>query len=366
EEDVTTTPSPTTTSSFPTPPNAPSKTPSTNQTSLSQENTSSSFQSKLQISPPSSNEPTSPQPLTLFLTTFWMFLLDRQTLNHFKVILLSNGKYYIITRQAYDVSDFYQETSTDTECDEGSEDTCEDLNSPYKGPKPTPFTLRITHFKYHQRAKHPRNIRTYEGNKDLEDHLSIFSATAEQEEWPMQIWCKMFRQTLGGATRIWFDDLDPQSVDSFVELSQKFLEEFSQQKRYAKDPTEIHSIKRRQNESLQNFMDRFKPKSSHIKRVPLVLCISAFMHGHCHSKHAKKLNDKIPKTVDEMFERVRAFIRGEMAVGSVKMVHPFQGDKGNTRRPEDKRGQETEMDQRTCEKIYEYIHLIPEGILSLH
>ncbi|GJZ12872.1 hypothetical protein Tco_0548102 [Tanacetum coccineum] len=67
DEDITTTPSPTTTSSTPTPPNAPSKTPSTNQTSLSQDNTSSSFQSKLQISPPSSIEPTSPQPLNPLL-----------------------------------------------------------------------------------------------------------------------------------------------------------------------------------------------------------------------------------------------------------------------------------------------------------
>ncbi|GJQ94681.1 hypothetical protein Tco_0005820 [Tanacetum coccineum] len=66
DEDVTTTPSPTTTSSSPTPPNAPSKTPSANQTSSSQENTSS-FQSKLQISPPSSNEPTSPQLLSPLL-----------------------------------------------------------------------------------------------------------------------------------------------------------------------------------------------------------------------------------------------------------------------------------------------------------
>ncbi|GJZ91731.1 hypothetical protein Tco_0663796, partial [Tanacetum coccineum] len=66
DEDVTTTPSPTTTSSSPTPPNAPSKTTSTNQTSSSQENTSS-FQSKLQISPPSSNEPTSPHSLNPFL-----------------------------------------------------------------------------------------------------------------------------------------------------------------------------------------------------------------------------------------------------------------------------------------------------------
>ncbi|GJY59152.1 reverse transcriptase domain-containing protein [Tanacetum coccineum] len=80
---------------------------------------------------------------------------------------------------------------------------------------------------------------------DKEDHLSIFLATAEQEEWPMPIWCKMFCQTLGGAARKWFDDLDPKSMDSFEELSQKFLQEFSQQKRYAKDPIEIHNIKMR-------------------------------------------------------------------------------------------------------------------------
>ncbi|GJS62300.1 hypothetical protein Tco_0657084 [Tanacetum coccineum] len=67
DEEVTTTPSPTTTSSSPTPSNAPLKTPSINQTSLSQDNTSSSFQSKLQILPPSSNEPTSPQPLNPLL-----------------------------------------------------------------------------------------------------------------------------------------------------------------------------------------------------------------------------------------------------------------------------------------------------------
>ncbi|GJX81986.1 hypothetical protein Tco_0331467 [Tanacetum coccineum] len=61
------TPSPTTTSSSPTPPNAPSKTTSTKETTSSHENTSSSFQSKLQVSPPPTNEPTSPQPHNIFL-----------------------------------------------------------------------------------------------------------------------------------------------------------------------------------------------------------------------------------------------------------------------------------------------------------
>nr|GEU94974.1 transposon Ty3-I Gag-Pol polyprotein [Tanacetum cinerariifolium] len=130
----------------------------------------------------------------------------------------------------------YQETISDSEYKEGLDDACEDLNSPYKGPKPTPFTQRITRFNYHKRAKLPRNIRVYERNKDLEDHLGIFSAAAEQEEWSMPISCKMFRQTLGGAARNWFDDLDPKSVDNFEELSHKFLEEFSQKKDMLKTP----------------------------------------------------------------------------------------------------------------------------------
>ncbi|GJT27484.1 hypothetical protein Tco_0907759 [Tanacetum coccineum] len=72
-------------------------------------------------------------------------------------------------------------------------------------------------------------------------------------------------------------------------------------------------------------------EGSHIKGVPPVLRISAFMHGHVHPELAKKLNDKIPKTVDKMFERVRAFIRGEVAAGSAEMVRPSQGDKGYVR-----------------------------------
>ncbi|GJV36171.1 reverse transcriptase domain-containing protein [Tanacetum coccineum] len=103
---------------------------------------------------------------------------------------------------------------------------------------------------YHEKAKLPRNVKVYEGSKDSEDHLGNFSDAAEQEEWLMPVWCRMFCQTLSGAARNWFDDLDPKSVDSFKELSQKFLEEFSQQKSYAKDLTEIHGIKRRMDEGL--------------------------------------------------------------------------------------------------------------------
>ncbi|GJU43178.1 retrotransposon protein, putative, ty1-copia subclass [Tanacetum coccineum] len=141
----------------------------------------------------------------------------------------------------------YKGTSSDSDREEDSEDTCEDLSTPYKRPKPTPFTIIITRFKYHRRVKLLRNIKVYEGSKDLENHL------------------------------------DPKSMDIFEEPSQKFLEEFSQQK------------------------------------------------SHEHPILAKKLNDKITKTVDEMFERVRAFSRGEVASGSAEVARAPQWDKGNVR-----------------------------------
>ncbi|GJU38343.1 hypothetical protein Tco_1191300 [Tanacetum coccineum] len=62
-----------------------------------------------------------------------------------------------------------------------------------------------------------------------------------------------------------------------------------------------------------------------------MLRISAFMHGHGHPELAKKLNDKMPNIVDDMFKRVIAFIRGEAASGSTEVAMAPQWDKGVTR-----------------------------------
>ncbi|GKE10979.1 hypothetical protein Tco_1414530 [Tanacetum coccineum] len=108
------------------------------------------------------------------------------------------------------------------------------------------------------------------------------------------------------------DSLQEQRTDTFKKVKEAGRSKHNQ----GKDLTEIHVIKRRQNEGLQAFIDWFKFESSHIKGVPPFLRISTFMHGHGHPELSKKLNDKIPKAVDEMFERVRDFIRGEAVAGS--------------------------------------------------
>ncbi|GJU61901.1 hypothetical protein Tco_1243736 [Tanacetum coccineum] len=64
---------------------------------------------------------------------------------------------------------------------------------------------------------------------DIEDHLKSFQAARQVESWAVPTWCHMFNSTLIGAAR---------------------------QKKYVKDPMEIHNIKQRDGETIEDFMER--------------------------------------------------------------------------------------------------------------
>ncbi|GKB15552.1 reverse transcriptase domain-containing protein [Tanacetum coccineum] len=71
----------------------------------------------------------------------------------------------------------------------------------------------------------------------------------------------MFNSTLIGAVRVWFDELPPESIDSYKDLKADFLVYFMQQKKHVKDPVEIHNINQRDGETIEEFMERFKVES---------------------------------------------------------------------------------------------------------
>ncbi|GJY17270.1 reverse transcriptase domain-containing protein [Tanacetum coccineum] len=128
-----------------------------------------------------------------------------------------------------------------------------------------PFTPRIRYFNFPKKTRMPSNVKTYDESDDPEDHLKFFQAAAKVEPWAMPTWCHMFNSTLTGSARVWFDDLPPEFVDSYDYLKKAFLANFLQQKKCIKDPVEIHHIKQREGESIEDFVQRFKTKSRHVK-----------------------------------------------------------------------------------------------------
>nr|GEX07932.1 reverse transcriptase domain-containing protein [Tanacetum cinerariifolium] len=67
------------------------------------------------------------------------------------------------------------------------------------------------------------------------------------------------------AARVWFDELSPESVESYKDLKAAFLTYFKQQNKYVKDLVEIHNIKQKDGETIEDFMERFKVETKRMK-----------------------------------------------------------------------------------------------------
>ncbi|GJS39727.1 hypothetical protein Tco_0564770 [Tanacetum coccineum] len=120
----------------------------------------------------------------------------------------------------------------------------------------------------------PNNVKTYDGSDDPEDHLRIFQATAKVERWAMPTWCH---------------------------IKLPLTEEV------------IHHIKQREGESTEDFVQRFKAESRHVKGALEYMRIFGFMHRITNPELIKRVHDNIPKLVDEMMRVTTTFLRGEMA-----------------------------------------------------
>ncbi|GJR61651.1 reverse transcriptase domain-containing protein [Tanacetum coccineum] len=126
----------------------------------------------------------------------------------------------------------------------------------------------------------------------------------------------VFNSTLTGTDRVWFDELPPESMDSYDDLKKAFLVNFLQQKKCIKDPVEIHHIKQKEGESTEDFVQRFKSESRHVKGAPECMRISGFMHGITNPELIKRLYNNISKSVDEMMRATTAFLREEVAASN--------------------------------------------------
>nr|GEV87109.1 reverse transcriptase domain-containing protein [Tanacetum cinerariifolium] len=167
----------------------------------------------------------------------------------------------------------------------------------------------------------PNNVKMYDETRDPEDHVKVFQAAAQVERWAMPTWYHMFNSTLIGTARVWFDELPPESIDGYKDLRAAFHAYFMQQKKYVKDPVEIHNIKQRDGETIEDFMERFMTETERMNRALECMRISGFMHEVNNPELTKRLNEHVPKTMEEMIITTTAFIRGEVAAASKKKGH---------------------------------------------
>ncbi|GJX74810.1 hypothetical protein Tco_0313405 [Tanacetum coccineum] len=76
---------------------------------------------------------------------------------------------------------------------------------------------------------------------------------------------------------------------------------------------EIHHIKQRDGESTKDFMERYKAEVLDVEGAPECMRISGFMHGITHPGLIKRLYERIPRSMDEMYDKDYIFLQVEVA-----------------------------------------------------
>ena len=95
----------------------------------------------------------------------------------------------------------------------------------------SPFTASINGHPLPSKFKLP-SLDSYDGTRDLFDHIATFKTTMHLQGVPNEIMCRAFPTTLKGPARVWFSKIPPNSVNSFKELSKLFVNNLIRGLRY--------------------------------------------------------------------------------------------------------------------------------------
>ena len=157
-------------------------------------------------------------------------------------------------------------------------------------------------------------IKSYDGVKDLLDHLETFKTLMHLQGVPDKIMCKAFPTTLKGPARIWFSRLTPSSINTFKELSAQFTSHFIKGHRYKRSTACLISIKQQEDETLRSYITRFNKEALSIDEVDDKILVAAFTNGLQKGKFLFSLYKNDPKTMSEVLYKATKYINAKDAL----------------------------------------------------
>ncbi|XP_034229390.1 uncharacterized protein LOC117638368 [Prunus dulcis] len=91
--------------------------------------------------------------------------------------------------------------------------------------------------------------------------------------------CKVFAITLRGVAQDWFHTLPSRSISSFKELAYVFTKEYTSYQTIKKNPDHLYNLRKKSDESLRDYIKRFKAEKANIAGCDDRISSTAFKKG---------------------------------------------------------------------------------------
>ncbi|KAK0603081.1 hypothetical protein LWI29_001207 [Acer saccharum] len=117
----------------------------------------------------------------------------------------------------------------------------------------SPFVDAIALMEMPKKFNFP-NMKQYEGTTDPDDHIAQYKQRMFTAAIPRDLreacMCKAFGSSLSGPALQWYTNLPNNSIDSFAQLTDTFVEQFASSRKLEKLSDDLYTITQRTGENL--------------------------------------------------------------------------------------------------------------------
>ncbi|KAK0571684.1 hypothetical protein LWI29_019923 [Acer saccharum] len=179
----------------------------------------------------------------------------------------------------------------------------------------SPFVDAIALMEMPKKFNFP-NMKQYEGTTDPDDHIAQYKQRMFTAAIPRDLreacMCKAFGSSLSGPALQWYTNLPNNSIDSFAQLTDTFVEQFASSRKLEKLSDDLYTITQRTGENLRAYVGRFNREKVQIPHCNQATAIYAFRKGLRFDSDLYKELTKYPcRTMEDVLAKAWAQIKWE-------------------------------------------------------
>ncbi|XP_017431854.1 uncharacterized protein LOC108339225 [Vigna angularis] len=159
--------------------------------------------------------------------------------------------------------------------------------------------------------KAPPTFDKYDGSTDQDDHMRAFVNAMVFYFNSDPVLCRAFSLSLRGEALKWYNTLPQNIVDCFATVQTLYERQYASSRIQEFTPAELVNTKQEKDESPKAFMKRYNETARRVRDINHTFIISYLPSCLKARYFSENLYAKLPRTMDELQERVAEFIRIE-------------------------------------------------------
>ena len=159
----------------------------------------------------------------------------------------------------------------------------------------------------------PFKVDKYKGTGDPHLHLETFFSLCSSSGYSDTIACHAFQETLSEEAISWFLSLPPNSIDSFDQLSECFLNRFILHTSIYRTVDALFHIKQKEGEGLHELLSRWQSATVRCHNLEPRVAEKAFRQALLPGSFLMEINKNPPGSYDALMDLAVRWARAEFA-----------------------------------------------------